>query len=153
KIAVWLLEVVGQFETRSLTHVYVPRKVTRSLYWTVETDGAPRVKLRVAAAAAAGPISAAASTAIWAVARNRTRLRPRICLHAPGSIERTGVDGPISRVCSSWSYPSNVRSGPLHACTGPVHRRTRPGHARGAETAATGGGEAVAFPAGGGCSG
>ena len=41
-VAVWLLEVVGQFETTSLTHVYVPRSVTRSLYWTVETDRGTR---------------------------------------------------------------------------------------------------------------
>src|SRR5262245_47234931 len=77
-VAVWLLDVVGQFDTTSSTHVYVPRKVTKSLYWTVETDGAPIVNPRVAALTAAGAIRTAARTAIWAVATNRTRLRPRI---------------------------------------------------------------------------
>jgi hypothetical protein len=63
-VAVWVFDVVGQFVAGSppLTHVYVPRNVTRSLYATDETDGAESVKPTVAAATPPGPMSAAART-------------------------------------------------------------------------------------------
>src|SRR6185503_4567995 len=93
KVAVLLPEVTGQSEVASFTHVYVPRNVTKSLYWTVETEGVSSVNPRVAAATPAGPSSAAASAASWAAATNRTRLRRRIPFTLLGPLERHCVDG------------------------------------------------------------
>ncbi len=96
-VATWLWAVVGQFDVASFTHVYVPRNVTMSLYWTVETDGAWRAKPKVAAATPAGPASAAASAATCAATASFESLRPRIkpFLRVRVSIERT--------LCGHWA--------------------------------------------------
>jgi hypothetical protein len=83
KFATWVWDVVGQFETASFTHVYVPRSETMSLYATVETDGFWSVKSNVEAETDTAPQSAAARAATCAATANLMRLRPRLKLLLP----------------------------------------------------------------------